>query len=689
MKKILNNFLEKKNYHNSVTNLKYLSKEFPELIKHIQPNKNFNYSGQLYCFINNKSYPICEKCNDPYNFISFKKGFRKNCKNKCKLDSIKYNGIFFKKKNNKILVCKKHNRYISIKVFNKLKNQGVEYFCEPCSLKIVSRGIYDEKIALKSKNILKKIFKNRKKFTKQEFKSYFPNFYLRVNDIKELNNFENKLNFYLYDYSLQCSSLNCNQKVSFDKTHLPKKYCEKCNRKNATEKFGIEFSRSYWKDYIKSYFYSDNILDIKVQDKNLIIKKYCKHSNELKISKQKIRLLKIRGIFSLCNDCNREFYYKNKVKIDIQDFKNAWNKIKTLPEEKILIYNPYIWAFIKDHMNKNNSSFAESKFMIRYDIKERPKCNCCDKKAIFSNEAYDYLYHCKDHLYSFNISSQEHEIKDFLKTHKINFEKNNRKILGKEMDIFIPELNIGIEFNGLYWHSEKFRDKFYHYNKLLDAKSKGIFLLNIWEDDWKNKRYIIESIIKNKVKINENRIYARNCLLRMLDNRDKRGFLDKSHLQGNINSSINLGLYYKDELVSLMTFGKKRMILNSGSYNINKYELLRFCNKLNTSVVGSASKLFKHFVKNYDFSEIITYSNLDISDGNLYKVLGFKEEGHTGINYWWVKNGVKYHRSNFMKHKLVKGGADPNKTENEIMKERGYFKLYGTGNIKWKFCVNN
>lgn len=144
-----------------------------------------------------------------------------------------------------------------------------------------------------------------------------------------------------------------------------------------------------------------------------------------------------------------------------------------------------------------------------------------------------------------------------------------------------------------------------------------------------------------------------------------------------------------NELVSIMTFGNKRMIMKSHSNNKNEYELLRFCSKINTSVIGAASKLFSHFIKHYNPETIISYANCDISNGNLYNKLGFKFISHTGLNYWWVKNEKRYHRSNFMKHKLVAQGEDPLLTEDEIMASRGYTKVFGTGNLKYVWEVLN
>jgi len=134
-----------------------------------------------------------------------------------------------------------------------------------------------------------------------------------------------------------------------------------------------------------------------------------------------------------------------------------------------------------------------------------------------------------------------------------------------------------------------------------------------------------------------------------------------------------------------MTFGKRRKYLGKKSINNNEYEMLRFCSKLNNIIIGGAFKLFSHFIKTYNPIKIISYANCDTSDGLLYNILGFKEIKHTGLNFWWVKKDKRYNRSNFMKHKLIKEGFDSNKTENIIMRERGYFKITGTGNLLFEW----
>jgi hypothetical protein len=243
---------------------------------------------------------------------------------------------------------------------------------------------------------------------------------------------------------------------------------------------------------------------------------------------------------------------------------------------------------------------------------------------------------------------------------------------------------LGIEFNGLYWHSDIYKDKNYHLDKTKLANSKGYRLIHIFEDEWINKEDIVKSIINNKLNIIDKKIYARNCEIREVKPKESSIFLEKNHIQGKINSFIKLGLYYNNELVSLMTFGKLRKSLGSNSKD-GDFEMYRFCNKLNYSIVGGASKLFKYFINNFGVNKIVSYSDNRYFDGSLYEKLGFIYNGETKPSYWYAKNINRYHRFKFRKDVLVKDGYDPNKTEKEIMKERGYNRIYDCGNKKWVF----
>ena len=246
---------------------------------------------------------------------------------------------------------------------------------------------------------------------------------------------------------------------------------------------------------------------------------------------------------------------------------------------------------------------------------------------------------------------------------------------------------MAFEYNGLYWHSDVFKDRKYHINKTKSCYENDIKLIHIWEDEWINKEDIVMSRIKNLLggsKI----IYARKCKIAEIDKKTSDQFLKDNHIQGSVISKNNIGLYYDDDLVSVMTFGSLRKNLGYCSKE-GHHELLRFCNKLGTSVIGGASKILKYFIRNYKPVNIISYADISWSNGSLYKKLGFDEIGITDPNYFWVKNGIRYNRFSFRKDILVKEGYDPNLSESEIMRERGYYKIYNCGNLKFELKIKN
>jgi len=399
-----------------------------------------------------------------------------------------------------------------------------------------------------------------------------------------------------------------------------------------------------------------------------------------------------------CPLCN-EYYLSDKYVPTEEDIENciiALNKIHFVSsnqqtEKYFKKYMPQFFKIIKNFKFKQLDiplSFSEKIYFLKNKIFEPPICEfngCTSYASLQKRPGYGFNRYCKDHT-NYNYSSKkENEIYDFIKEHYNGIIYKNYRKLGKELDIYIPKLKLGIEFNGLYWHSEKnIPDKYHHYKKFKFFKEKNINVITIWEDQWKYKKDIVKSIILYAINKINKKIDARKCIIKNVKNSDKKYFLDNNHIQGNCNSSINIGLFYKDELICLMAFGKKRMILNSKS-NDTEYELLRFCSKINTVVRGGATKLFNYFIKNFNPSEIISYSNLDIGEGDLYKILKFKKVNYCKPNYWWSDLDKRYHRSGFMKHILVKEGYDSNKTEAEIMNERGYLRIWGVGNVKWRW----
>jgi hypothetical protein len=106
-------------------------------------------------------------------------------------------------------------------------------------------------------------------------------------------------------------------------------------------------------------------------------------------------------------------------------------------------------------------------------------------------------------------------------------------------------------------------------------------------------------------------------------------------------------------------------------------------------VIGGASKLFKYFIKNYNPIEITTYADRSHSKGNLYEKLGFDFIHDTQPNYYYIINGIRKHRFNFRKDKLVSDGYDENMTEHEIMLSRNIYRIFDSGSKKYIYKHNN
>jgi very-short-patch-repair endonuclease len=262
--------------------------------------------------------------------------------------------------------------------------------------------------------------------------------------------------------------------------------------------------------------------------------------------------------------------------------------------------------------------------------------------------------------------------------------KNVTLLSGLELDIYLPELKLAIELNGERFHSDLFKKKNYHINKTKECNQMGVDLIHIWLADWYSKSDIIKSQINNFLKKTKNKIYARNCEIKSISMTECNQFLKKYHLQGACVSKIRYGLFYNNNLVQIISFGKLRNV--TGRMNIqNGYELLRLCTILNTVVIGGASKLYKFFIKNHKPSYILSFANRDWSNGNVYNVLNMTFKNYTSPGYFYSKGKQNYHRYKFQKHKLVKLGYDKTKTEYEIMTDIGYYRVWNTGNIIYEW----
>ena len=346
---------------------------------------------------------------------------------------------------------------------------------------------------------------------------------------------------------------------------------------------------------------------------------------------------------------------------------------------------------IRETLRKENYEVLTIPFgsKAKFDVK-------CPKGHVFQT-SYDNFVNRKRRcpICSTSVSDMELELFEFIKSISSSVIKNDRSLIKpKELDIVIPDKKIAIEFNGLYWHSEnRGKDKKYHINKLESCERINYKLITIFEDEWITNKSICKSRLKSIINQQKlKRIFARKCVVKEITGSKAKDFCDKNHIQKyGSGSTIKLGLFYNEELVSVMTFSKPSLAKGIKKIKDNEYELHRFCTIVDTTVVGGASKLFKYFERNYKCNYIFTFADRRWSDGNLYYKLGFTKVSYTDPCYYYFKEGsLRYHRflfrKNVLKDKLNK--FDSKLTEVQNMYNNGYNRIWDCGSIKFEKIYN-
>jgi hypothetical protein len=351
---------------------------------------------------------------------------------------------------------------------------------------------------------------------------------------------------------------------------------------------------------------------------------------------------------------------------------------------KELMFNKFLTS---DRFKNFSPQFNISEYNgVTKGFKKYPfKCMRCNEMGLHDiSNGKDIFCDVCDEV---KISKFQKEVRDFIRSIISNeeiLEQNIRNIIHpKELDIYIPDKKIAIECNGLCWHSEVLgnKNKVYHLNKTKWCMSKGIFLIHIFESEWIQKKEIVKSILLNLLNSTPDRIYARVCKLREISSEESKIFLNNNHIQENDISSYKLGLFFEETLVSVMTFCKSRFDSKI------QYEMSRFCNKINTNVIGGASKLFSHFINTLKPTSVVSYSDRRYFNGNLYKTLNFNFAYNTPPNYYYILDNYKtlQHRMNWQKHKLKTKlpNFDETLSEWENMKTHGFDRIWDCGHGKW------
>lgn len=351
---------------------------------------------------------------------------------------------------------------------------------------------------------------------------------------------------------------------------------------------------------------------------------------------------------------------------------------------------------IDEFIKRSNEIHSE-----KYDYTDVYFENLHDKVTIicpihgkFEQFAYDHLNGHGCPTCGKLVSKSETELYDYVcgLVGEENVERNNRSLLGnREIDIYIPSFKIGIEYNGVLWHSEKYgKDRYYHLDKLERCKKLGVTLIQVFEDEYLNKNELVLEKIRYILKKceYETKINARECYIDIIDTKRAKEFLEQNHIQGFGKSTIYLGLYTKQtELVAVMSF---RCLFNKS----DKWELTRFCVKNNVLVRGAGGKLFKYFVSEYNPKYIKSFADrrwTNDEKNNLYTKLDFSLTEVTKPDYRYIVENKpdRIHKFNFRKKILNRKYNLPlTMTESEMCEQIGAYKVWDCGLYRYEWYNN-
>ncbi len=335
---------------------------------------------------------------------------------------------------------------------------------------------------------------------------------------------------------------------------------------------------------------------------------------------------------------------------------------------------------LKDRFPLLEPCFAVKEYTGVYDGKYRFRCKECGHE-------FERMIHCREPTCRkcnpplCGTSKPEFEVGEYVMeiVKNVVVERNNRMVISpQELDIYSEQHRVGVEFNGLYWHSEEFVDKRYHFEKSKLAREAGIKLFHIFSDEWEQKQDIVKSMLSHAFGVTQRKLFARKCSIAEVSTRDTKRFFESTHISGGGRSKSAFGLLYDGQLVSCLSLG---VPIKNKRYS-NCIEIVRFANQLNTHVVGGFSKLLaaaKRWSLENGFENILSYADLRFGDGNVYRKNGFEYLGDTDVNYWYTDGLNRYSRQMFR--------ARDGKTERQISEESDVFKIYGCGHAIFLFTL--
>lgn len=286
---------------------------------------------------------------------------------------------------------------------------------------------------------------------------------------------------------------------------------------------------------------------------------------------------------------------------------------------------------------------------------------------------------CPECSKALRTSRGENELVEFLRSNFTgDVQTSDRGVLnGLELDIYLPELKTAIEFNGVYFHSEKFKDSSYHKNKADKCVEAGVRLITVWEDDYNLRKDIVHKMLIHKLGLSaQDKVPARKTVAMFIPNQEVFAFLEDNHIQGKAVGSYYMGLREKDsrELVAVMVLKRTKDVLSLERFATSKI------------VSGGQSKLLNFVDQNIEYSKMITFADRTVSDGGLYTGTGWVKEADIAPDYRYLVRNVREHKFGYRKDRFKN---DPNLkyvegyTEKQLAELNGLLRVYDAGKVRF------
>jgi hypothetical protein len=281
----------------------------------------------------------------------------------------------------------------------------------------------------------------------------------------------------------------------------------------------------------------------------------------------------------------------------------------------------------------------------------------------------------------FFTSIGEQQIREFMQSLGILVSYNDRSIISPlELDIYMPEYNLAIEYCGLYWHSEQQgKTKQYHANKYKKCKELGIQLITIFEDEWMKQQEQIKRKLQHLIRKNNDKVYARHTNIVDLSTTQKNRFFNENHIQGTGPGSVTYGLMVNSQVVAAMSFIKQK----NGVFVLNRYAT-------SFRVVGGFTKLLNHFKLYNTWTKLVSFADLRWSDGRLYQSTGWQLDKILPPDYYYSPDGHnRIHKFNYRRKNLPRllKSFDPELSETQNCDINNVLRIWDCG--KMRFVILN